>query len=142
MKLARSAASPLMASIPNSRSVEVVGMKPHWLSSQYPLAAHGGDSSNPLKRPMMRCEGDFAAGCRRSESPAFVVGDFANGMRSAPRLMTVGDFATGMRTLSAVALSRGDFATGQRTELSDPPIDAGHRALHGVVRQRRDTLAA
>jgi hypothetical protein len=110
-------------------------MEAHSLSSQYRLPANGSDSSNARKQPIMWSDGDFAAGCRGSESLAAVPGDFATGMRSAPRLMTVGSFATGMHTRPAVDLGRGDFATGQRTERSNPPIDSHHR-------QRRRLSAA
>jgi hypothetical protein len=117
-------------------------MEAHPLPSQYTLAGNGSDSSNPRQRPTMWSDGDFAAGCRGSESLAAVPGDFATGMSSAPRLMTVGSFATGMRTRPAADLGRGDFATGQRTERSAPPIDSDPRARRGLSRDRRDSLAA
>jgi hypothetical protein len=117
-------------------------MEAHSLSSQYTLAANGGDSSNPRQQPIIWCEGDFAAGCRSPESLPDVAGDFATGMSSAPRQMTVGSFATGMRTRPATDLGRGDFATGQRTERSAPPIDSDPRARRGLSRDRRDSLAA
>jgi hypothetical protein len=117
-------------------------MEAHPLSSQYVLAPKGGHSSDTGGQPTIWSDGDFAAGCRGSESLAAVQGDFATGMSSAPRLMTVGSFATGMRTRPAADLGRGDFATGQRTERSAPPIDSDPRARRGLSRDRRDSLAA
>ena len=112
--------------------VEVVGMEAHSLSSQYPLAVNDGCDSH-VRKPSGWLHGDFAAGCRwsESESHASVRGDFATGMRSTPIPMTIGDFATGLRARPDAELVRGDFATGQRTvrpvtpSRDDQPEDPG-----------------
>jgi hypothetical protein len=140
MKLALSAAPPLMASIPVPLIVEAVGMEAHSLSSQYGLAAGGGLGAQRRGRPSVPFVGDFAAGCRSSVSYAGARGDFATGMRSTHLPMTIGGFATGMRTQPVANLPLADFATGQRTERLHTPSRHGQPAHEAMFRIRHNAV--
>jgi hypothetical protein len=56
-------------------------------------------------------QSDFARGQRHNPESAWVLGDFASGMRTMAASAVIGDFATGMRTMPASTVI-GSFATG------------------------------